>query len=233
MLKKRPSNKIRLLKYLEENGSITKLESRKCLGLKDGTLCGCVSQLRSEGYTIVTDKKIGDVLNCKYILLTQEQAQTFLAKPKYSHKNNKRLHAVWLGAKDRCLNPNGKEWKWYGERGITICKEWKESFQAFAEWAYANGYDENAPKGQCTLDRIDNDGNYEPSNCRWVDVKTQSNNRSTTLQCEAYGETHSVAEWGRISGVSVHVLYDRISKGWDMEKALSTPYRRRKNEDKS
>lgn len=89
-----------------------------------------------------------------------------------------RLHGVWCGMKQRCLNPNHERYRQYGGRGITICDEWLHSFQAFYDWAMANGYDENAPRGQCTIDRIDNDKGYSPDNCRWVDMKVQRHNRS-------------------------------------------------------
>ena len=80
--------------------------------------------------------------------------------------------------KDRCYCPSHNAYKYYGERGITVCDEWLNDFQAFYDWAMANGYDENAPKGKCTIDRIDNDKGYSPDNCRWVDMKVQNNNKS-------------------------------------------------------
>ena len=88
-----------------------------------------------------------------------------------------RLYRVWASMKDRCYNPNKKEYHNYGGRGITICDEWRDDFQEFHDWAFTNGYDENAPRGACTLDRIDVNGNYCTENCRWVDMKTQNNNR--------------------------------------------------------
>jgi hypothetical protein len=78
----------------------------------------------------------------------------------------------------RCSNPSDKNYNRYGGRGISVCDEWREDFQAFYEWAIANGYDETAPVGECTIDRIDNDKGYAPDNCRWVDLKTQQNNKS-------------------------------------------------------
>lgn len=90
---------------------------------------------------------------------------------------NTRLYGVWRSMKDRCLNPRCHAYKDYGGRGISICEEWKNDFVAFQKWATESGYNNAAQRGECTLDRINNDGNYEPTNCRWVDMRVQSNNR--------------------------------------------------------
>ena len=85
-----------------------------------------------------------------------------------------RLCTVWRGIKDRTLNPKNKQYKYYGDRGITICEEWKNDFMTFYEWARSNGYEEN--KG-LSIDRINNDGNYCPENCRWTTQTIQIRNR--------------------------------------------------------
>lgn len=88
-----------------------------------------------------------------------------------------RLYVVWKHIKERCYSPTCKEFRYYGGRGISICDDWKNNYLSFRKWAYENGYDESADRGKCTLDRIDNDGNYEPGNCRWTDMATQCKNK--------------------------------------------------------
>lgn len=84
-------------------------------------------------------------------------------------KSHSRLYRCWTDMKGRCLNKNNVNYKYYGERGITVCEEWKNDFMAFYTWAMENGYSDNL-----TIDRIDNDGNYEPNNCRWTTKSVQN-----------------------------------------------------------
>ena len=86
-----------------------------------------------------------------------------------------RLYRIYYGMRARCYNPKTRAYKYYGERGITICDEWLSDFTNFYEWSINNGYSDDL-----TIDRIDVNGNYEPSNCRWVDMKTQVHNRRTS-----------------------------------------------------
>ena len=109
----------------------------------------------------------------------QRKEKTSAWMKKYNTKHGEsrsRLYIVWHGVRQRVENPHNDRYKDYGGRGITICEEWTD-FETFKKWAIENGYDENAKYGDCTLDRIDVNGNYEPSNCRWVDLKVQANNK--------------------------------------------------------
>ena len=128
--------------------------------------------------------------------------------------------------RDRCNRPNATQYKDYGGRGIKVCEEWDKSFQAFYDWSYANGYSTENQKDEklkLTIDRIDNNGNYEPSNCRWVDRKTQTRNMLTTRFITFNGQNKSVSEWCEIYGIKLQTFNTRIRNGWSIEEALTKP----------
>ena len=130
-----------------------------------------------------------------------------------------RLHKTWSGMKDRCLNPNNKAYERYGGRGITICDEWRDDFQAFYGWAMSNGYSDSL-----TIDRVDSNGNYAPSNCRWITNKEQQNNKRNNRYLTYNGETHMVKDWAKITGLNYKTILMRIDHyNWDTERALTTP----------
>lgn len=132
--------------------------------------------------------------------------------------NNLRLSGIYHGMMYRCYNPKCKSYKDYGARGITVCEEWRNDKQAFIDWAYANGY-----KDELSIDRIDNDGNYNPWNCRWVTIKQQVNNRRCNFYIKAFGTVKTASEWGEIIGLDRKTLVNRIKGGMEPKKALTTP----------
>lgn len=129
-----------------------------------------------------------------------------------------RLYGIWAGMKTRCFNPNEKKYKCYGGRGIGMCDEWKNDFTSFALWAVGNGYSESL-----SIDRINPNEGYNPQNCRWCDMKTQQNNRTNNHRLEYNGETHTIAEWAKITGIKRHTIDQRIRYGWTIERILTTP----------
>lgn len=114
---------------------------------------------------------------------------------------------VWQGIRDRCNNPNNKQYKNYGGRGIRVCDEWMNSSDSFIEWAIQNGYEEGLQ-----LDRIDNDGNYEPSNCRFVTQLENARNKQNTIYIHYEGELLTIGEVAERSGLRENLIYQRIHK---------------------
>ena len=133
-----------------------------------------------------------------------------------------RLYKVWIGIKKRCYNKNDKAYKDYGERGIKICDEWmgEHGFENFYKWATENGYDKNAPFGECTIDRIDVNGNYEPSNCRFVDMKTQLQNQRKTVKITIDGEELTASEISEKYGIQSCTVRHRIKSGINEKEKL-------------
>lgn len=134
-----------------------------------------------------------------------------------------RLHKTWSNMKTRCFNPNCKRYMDYGGRGITVCDEWKNDFLVFYKWAINNGYSD-----ELTLDRINNDGNYEPSNCRWAEPFTQRINRRDVHLITYNGETLTAKEWSKRIGGNEHLVSYRLRAGWDEIKAITTPPTKRR-----
>ena len=125
---------------------------------------------------------------------------------------SKRLDNIYRGMKQRCYYPKHTAYKRYGGRGITVCEEWKNSSKSFFEWALANGYEEHL-----TLDRIKNDGNYEPSNCRWITAREQAYNRSTRSSTGVVGVSYHKRDklycsYIRINGKLHHLGYSKDLK---------------------
>lgn len=140
-------------------------------------------------------------------------------KNRTHNMSHTKLYRVWANMKNRCYNQNLKSYKDYGGRGITVCDEWRDSFENFMNWAYSSGYTEHL-----TLDRIDNNGGYNPSNCRWTDPKKQANNRRSCVIYTHDGRSMNLREWCDYLNLNYKLVYNRIHKcGWDFEKAITEP----------
>lgn len=136
----------------------------------------------------------------------------FKRDQKTSHGASRtRLYQIWINMRRRCTDEREKDYPRYGGRGITICKEWMESFEPFRDWAISNGYREDL-----TLERNDNDGPYSPDNCRWATYEEQANNRRNNVWIACRGENHTLAEWERILGLRPGSLSEYRSSGKDV-----------------
>ena len=124
-----------------------------------------------------------------------------------------RTHGVWVKMRARCEDQAGKSYPDYGGRGIKVCDRW----QTFENFLADMG---PAPEGM-SIDRVDNDGDYEPSNCRWADRKTQNSNRRSIRWLEHDGKRMSVSDWARHLGVPIQRIKNRVHRGWPLERILS------------
>lgn len=130
-----------------------------------------------------------------------------------------RLYQSWINMKRRCYYKAHPAYKDYGARGIKVCDEWRNSFKNFAEWSLANGYTDNL-----TIERVDNDKDYEPYNCKWVNLGDQANNRRSNVKITYNNETHNLSEWCKRLNKDYALVYNRIHKNkWDFERAISEP----------
>ena len=133
--------------------------------------------------------------------------------------SNTRLFKIWQGMKARCYNSKTVGYEKYGGRGITMCVEWFNDFMSFYNWSMENGYSDNL-----SIDRIDVNGNYEPSNCRWADIETQANNKTNNVVISHNGETMNLSQWAKKLDIPVHVLMCRRNLCWSNERILTEPY---------
>ena len=140
-------------------------------------------------------------------------------KKKTHGQSKTKLYEVWCNMKRRCNDETNTHYHIYGGKGIKVCPEWENDFQAFYDWSMSHGYKEGL-----TIDRIDNSKNYCPDNCRWATLLVQGNNTSRNHLLTYNGETHTMSEWARIININYGTLRSRINdSGWSVEEALTTP----------
>lgn len=127
--------------------------------------------------------------------------------------SSKKIYMIWRGMLNRCNNKNQKYYHRYGGRGISVCERWHNFDKFYADMG-------ERPKGK-SLDRIDNDGDYCPDNCRWVSQRTQTRNTSKNIVIEFNGEKRCLADWSERLGIKYGTLWSRLNRGWDVCEALT------------
>lgn len=155
--------------------------------------------------------------------LEKENKKTLGAHNITHGKTKTRLYAKYCKMKERCFNPNYKYYHRYGGRGIKICEEWlnKDGFKKFAEWSYKNGYDDTIKGYAQSIDRIDVDGDYEPSNCKWSNQKEQCRNRGNTLYIDFEGKRISCAEFCEITKIKYDWARRKIKNGFSSSEIIN------------
>lgn len=192
-------------------GRLTVIMRAENIGKKTAWLCQCdcgntkiVSGSNLHGKQVMSCGCLGEEVRAVNCESRQTHGQSYT-----------RLYTIWIGMKQRCFYKKHKHFKRYGGRGITVCDEWKDSFESFYKWAMENGYSD-----ELTIDRIDVNGNYCPENCRWATYKEQNNNTSSSHFLTYNGETKTVAEWSEIVGIPKSTIFNRIKRGLPTEKVL-------------
>lgn len=136
-----------------------------------------------------------------------------------------RLYKEWAGIKARCCYKSAKKEKSYGGRGISICEEWKNSFDSFKLWALKNGYNDSL-----TIERIDFNGDYCPDNCRWIPFSEQCNNKRSNIIITYNGKTQTLSQWCKELCLDYKLVNSRIKKlGWSFEKSISEPVKSKRS----
>lgn len=167
--------------------------------------CGIVKMVHKSNLTTGKSSSCG--------CLTKEVGKERMS----THGESKtKLYGVWLAMRRRCYLKSTSDYKNYGGRGIHVCDEWKDSFEAFRSWSLSHGY-----KDGLTIDRRENDKSYSPDNCRWINRVAQGNNKRNNLWIMINGEKYTSAQWSRMVGISRGTIESRIKRGWSGEKLLA------------
>jgi hypothetical protein len=191
-------------------GRLVVLQHAECVKYRDYWHCGCacgnVKVVRGQH---LKSKNHG-IRSCGCLMRRTTHGQAGLGK-------RTKTYRCWQNMLDRCYNPNKTGYKYYGGRGITVCRRWRESFENF----YADMGDK--PPGM-TLERIDNNRGYSPDNCKWATRSEQNQNRRNAALITYKGRTHNIVLWARKLGINSKTLWNRLHRyGWSLERALTEP----------
>lgn len=177
------------------------------------TICTCICECGNKKDVPLYKLKIGHTKSCGCLIHNHSRRYGALDDVTYQ-----RLWNIYRKMKRRCYSSEDPAYLYYGKRGIKVCDEWKNSSTAFFGWALKNGY-----RNDLTIDRINVDGNYEPSNCRWATKAEQALNKRNNVLLEYKGETKPLSEWAKEYQFNRATLLNRLQKGWSVEKALTYP----------
>ena len=202
-------------------GRLTVLD-RDCLGMRGGHArwicrCDCGNMVSVLGESL----RIGETKSCGCFKKEVTSTRSRVDNAKH-RETGTRMHKIWVAMKQRCYNEKDIHYNDYGKRGISVCEEWLDNYEAFRDWSLKNGYD-----SKLSIDRINVNGDYSPENCRWATSKEQQNNKRNNRRLTYNGETHTIAEWVRITGISRSSICYRLESGWPIEKVLTVEMRKR------
>ena len=208
----------RLLVVDEAEPQVYHTPKRKVVKRRWRCLCDCGQQC----VVSMSNLRSGHTKSCG--CLQDECRQAHIKKMTIHNEWKTRLFGIWTGIKNRTSNPNVESFGRYGGRGIAICDEWKESYDAFRRWAISHGYQDNL-----SIDRINPDGDYTPDNCRWVTVKEQANNRRSNRYITYNNPTLTLMQWSEVTGLHWSTIRGRLNRGWSVEDALTISAGGRRN----
>lgn len=172
--------------------------------------CDCGNIKIVEEYKL----KSGHTKSCG--CLSKENLKKLMKNSIKHNLTDTRIYRTWQNMKNRCYNKKVKSYKNYGGRGIKVCEEWKNNFMSFYNWAINNGYKEDL-----TIDRINNNGNYEPNNCRWITKEEQANNKRNNHFLTYQNQTLTINQWSKKLNIPRETIKTRINNNLEINKILS------------
>ena len=184
--------------------------------------CQCSCEKGTIIDVIAADLKRGHTKSCGCLKREQNKETMEQRHRDMGHEihgmSRTKLYYIWINMKAVCESVYNNEYVLYGARGIRVCNSWSNSFIEFYNWAINNGYREGL-----TLDRINNNGHFEPKNCRWATMEVQNNNKRNNRVLTFNGMTKTASQWAKYLGISRDTLIWRLNNGWSVQQALTTP----------